>query len=150
MEAYRDVARCPRCGKKHLAVKFAEFKLCNPCCWNFWGKCPMTGEPILAATNLVCTLGVNQMPRRPLIGPVRKQIFDAAGTAQAAASRTSHAATKAIHEVSAQYLKLAASLLAVVEDFEENGIELEAEFDLFGKEYKVPIKLNINLGEEDE
>jgi hypothetical protein len=53
-ELRADILGCSRCGLDHKGLKIVEFR--RPFCvggmeFNFWGLCPLTGEPLFARVN---------------------------------------------------------------------------------------------------
>jgi hypothetical protein len=50
-----DIHHCARCGKDHDGMEFKRFngepiEDCDGTIWDWWGVCPVTGDPVLQRT----------------------------------------------------------------------------------------------------
>lgn len=89
------------------------------------------------------------MARRPLFGPVRKQIYDTAATAQNSVSRITNEGHRSIVHLSASALKLLGKFTEVADEILD-GAEVEVEANVMGKTIPIKLKLKLNLREEED
>ena len=89
------------------------------------------------------------MARRPVFGPVRKQIYDTTTTLERNAKLTLGQANKSLLEGTASVLKMIAKFTEVAVEILD-GSELVGEVAIGNKVIPLKLKLKINLREEGD
>jgi hypothetical protein len=55
-----DILGCARCGQDHMILEFKKFKILpiiiEKVIYDYWGFCPMTGDPIIMSVNFDLTV----------------------------------------------------------------------------------------------